>query len=124
MTGSAWTVVFAAAAERDIRGIRRWSIQQFGKQRTIRYMAALLDVARRLQFGPAQPGVRRHSALPEGMVLMRAPPARERGRHVLLLRPRPTLVPPRIEVLRVLHLKMDLPRHVPARKLANPRRPG
>jgi plasmid stabilization system protein ParE len=72
-------------------------------------MAATIET---LVGGPQTPGLQQRPDLPPGFLTLRAPPVRKRGQHVLVVRCHDGVGQPSVEVLRVLHVQMDLPRHL------------
>ena len=109
----------APAAIRDVREIRRWSENKFGKPAAKRYEALLLQALRDIEAEPERPGSKErpdvmiagartyHLAFSRGRVggeKVHAP------RHVVLYRHRTDGV---LEVARILHDARDLARHLP-----------
>lgn len=114
--------VLAPAADRDILGILRWTHQQFGEQASIRYehliATAITDIAEYAD----RPGVKERPDLAPGLFTYHLAYSRERTaassrrvkrpRHFLVFRHKDAQT---VEILRVLHDRMDLERHLPAR---------
>lgn len=107
-----WAVRLAAAAETDYAEIVRWTAQQFGLRQARTYAATLDAALAALITGPGVAGARRRSDIGSDLWSLHVARQRRTGRHVVIFRaPDGAAV---IEVLRVLHDAMDLPRHLPA----------
>ena len=91
-------------AQADLKSIRRYSQRTWGSERTERYITALRDTMKGLVAGSIltrerddpRPGL--HMAVS--------------GRHCIFFEENPS----RILVVRVLHDRMDFPRHLPAER--------
>lgn len=106
-----WAVRLAAAAETDYAEIVRWTAQQFGLRQARTYAATLDAALAALITGPGVAGARRRSDIGPHLWSLHVARQRRTGRHVVIFRaPDGAAV---IEVLRVLHDAMDLPRHLP-----------
>lgn len=112
MRDEPWVVIVSHAAREDIREVRRWSLRVFGERQAKLYTAALKATIKTLTAGTKTIGLRSRPDLPSDVLSLRAPPARSRGRHLLIVRLSETGARSRVEILRILHDKMDLPRHV------------
>ena len=107
-----WAIRLAAAAETDCAEIVRWTAQQFGLRQARNYAATLDAALASLIQGPGVPGARRRSDIGPELWSLHVARQRRRGSHVVIFRaPDGAAV---LEVLRVLHDAMDLPRHLPA----------
>jgi len=107
-----WAVRLAAAAETDYAEIVRWTAQQFGPRQARTYAATLDAALAALIKGPGVAGARRRSDIGPDLWSLHVARQRRTGRHVVIFRaPDGAAV---VEVLRVLHDAMDLPRHLPA----------
>jgi toxin ParE1/3/4 len=108
-----WTVRLTQSAERDFTDIVHWSVQRFGPTQARIYAEtvsiALQDLA---ATGPTLAGVVARDEISPGLSTLHVARNRRKGRHFILFR-----VTGRnqhvIDVLRILHDAMDLPRHVP-----------
>lgn len=105
-----WDIRLAARAEQDLTAILRWTSEQFGPGQARAYRATLLAALEALRSGPDVIGARRRDELGDGVRTLHVARAGRRGRHFVVFRP---AEPQRIDVLRVLHDSMDLPRHLP-----------
>ncbi|MGE0719035.1 MAG: type II toxin-antitoxin system RelE/ParE family toxin [Alphaproteobacteria bacterium] len=106
---AAWRVSLAALAEADLRLLVEWSVATFGSEQAERYRAAVVATAVELTGGPDLAGSRRREDLRPGLRSIHVARHGRRGRHLLMYR---IAAPVHIEVLRILHDAMDLPRHV------------
>lgn len=108
-----WTVRLSQAAQDDFAAIIDWTFEQFGEQQAIAYAATLTAAIQELHVtGPDTPGIRARTDIRMGLLTLHVSRSGRKGRHFLMLRtPRdPARV---IEVVRILHDAMDLPRHLP-----------
>ena len=87
-------------AREDLRSIRRFSRKAWGSDRTVRYMAELRDVMKRLTAGTVVS--RNRDDLRLGLHMATS------GRHCVFFEADES----RILVVRVLHDRMDYPRHL------------
>ena len=97
--GRRWRVRLAASAEADYRNILRWTAEHFGTQQARRYAEALQSAIEELTEGSDVPGIRILHVARRG----------RRGRHILLYRISASTDRLLIDLLRVLHDRMDLP---------------
>lgn len=107
----------APRARRDLDSILEESEASFGAVVADRYRLLLGTALRDLRMNPGRPGVRARADLPPGIFLYHVRHSRSRvsegsriarPRHVLVIR----AVGNVLEVVRVLHDAMDLPRHI------------
>lgn len=108
-----WHVRLADQAKLDLLGITIWTGENFGDHQAdfcaetiTRAIEALLD-------GPDIPGVQVRDDLGPGIRTVHVAGQGRKGRHFVVFRSAPQQT---IEVLRLLHDSMGLPRHVPAAK--------
>jgi toxin ParE1/3/4 len=108
---SRWRVRLAASAEADFRNILRWTAERFGQAQARSYAGTLSAAIEALAEGPSVVGARRRDDVSEGLFTLHVARGKCKGRHLVMIRiGRDRDV---IEVLRVVHDSMDLPRHVP-----------
>lgn len=107
-----WRVRLAAAADRDIREILRWTARRFGDTQARVYAGTLSEAIQALADGPRVPGARKRDDIAKGIMALHVARGSRKGRHFLLYRVGAPSNPPVIDVLRVLHDAMDLPRHI------------
>ena len=113
MTGSGqWTVRLSASAETDLQEIVAWTETNLGAIQAARYAETLSVTIATLFEGPDVPGVRRRPELGMEIHSLHVAHSGKKGRHLLLFRVSPS-APRVIEVMRILHDAMDLPRHLP-----------
>lgn len=100
-------VFFSEAAKADIRAILRETREKFGPMQVPRYRALIAEARERLQQMPTL-GHRREGLPPEARLFHISQPGRSAS-HFFLFRVNDT--EGRIDVLRVMHEAMDIPRH-------------
>jgi len=108
-----WIVRISSSAQHDFDNIVAWTAEHFGIRQASTYAATLSLAIAALMRGPQQTGVRQRDDILHGAMTFHVARRGRRGRHFIVVRvmgnrPRPT-----IEILRILHDAMDLPRHVP-----------
>lgn len=109
-----WTIRLADAAGQDYQTILRWTVENFGQVQGKTYAKILSSALQDLSQGPSLAGVRLREEIGPGIHTLHVARRGRKGRHFIVFRINPapdTLV---IEVLRLLHDSMDLPRHMPA----------
>lgn len=108
------------AAQRDIKAILNWTRKEFGQNAVARYQALIQQAVRDIGIDPERPGSQqRPDVMIEGARTHHLEFSRSRmgrpnvkaPRHLLVYRRRDEST---IEVARVLHDALDLPRHLPA----------
>lgn len=104
-----WRVRLSAAAEADFQDILRWTAERFGSTQARTYKATLAAAIAALHDGPEPLGARERPDIAAGLFALHASSAGRRARHLILYR----VKAPDIDVLRILHDAMDLPRHIP-----------
>ncbi len=109
MTG-AWTVRLVAVSERDYEEVIRRSAQDFGPLQAGVYAQTLdlaIDALR--EKGPKTIGVREREEIGLGIFTLHAARSKRKASHFLVFR---VLEIRTIEILRILHDRMDLARHI------------
>lgn len=109
MTG-AWTVRLVAVSERDYLEVIKRSAQDFGPLQAEVYAQTLemaLDALR--EKGPMTIGVKEREEIGSGIFTLHAAKSKRKASHFLVFRFLETRT---IEVLRILHDRMDLARHI------------
>lgn len=109
MTG-AWTVRLVAVSERDYLEVIKRSAQDFGPLQAEVYAETLelaLDALR--EKGPKTIGVKEREEIGSGIFTLHAARSKRKASHFLVFR---VLEIRTIEVLRILHDRMDLARHI------------
>ncbi|HEY4352058.1 MAG TPA: type II toxin-antitoxin system RelE/ParE family toxin [Paraburkholderia sp.] len=107
-----WSVRLTKSAEQDFGDIIRWSAEQFGKAQARVYAETLSIAIQDLTSGPAVTGGIARDDILRGLFTLHVTRKGRKGRHFIMFRvaDRENRV---IDVLRVLHDAMDLPRHIP-----------
>lgn len=108
-----WTVRLTATAEADFRKIVHWSAREFGERQARNYALTLSQALEALADGPAIVGARHREDIGRGLLSLHVARGGRKGRHFVIFRARREGDGRTIEVLRILHDAMDLPRHVP-----------
>lgn len=109
-----WTIRVSAAAERDYRDILRWTAETFGQAQARTYARTLANALRDLACGPSIAGAKVRDDIGPDICTLHVARKRRRGRHLVVFRVNSATDRQIIEVLRLLHDSMDLPRHLPA----------
>ena len=104
-----WQVLRAPAARRDLLAVITHIAEAFGPKQARRYSAILLAAIRELEAGPNPPLARPRHELGAGVFALHTARRGARSRHIILYR---VIEPGRLEILRILHDAMDLPRHL------------
>jgi toxin ParE1/3/4 len=105
-----WRVRLGAAAELDFANILKWTDETFGAGQARAYRDTLLRAIGELAAGPDIAGSKKRDEIMPGLRTLHVARHGRRGRHFLLYRVREGRI---IEIGRILHDQMDLPRHVP-----------
>lgn len=105
-----WRVRLGRQAESDFREILQWTRRSFGEIQAREYAETITLAIAALGAGPDVVGARVRDELGHGVCTLHVARLGRRGRHFVVFRPHGDH---RIEVIRVLHDSMDLPRHVP-----------
>jgi toxin ParE1/3/4 len=108
---SVWRVRLAEQAELDLLGITLWTLENFGAQQAQAYAKSLSLAIEALHDGPEIFGVTVRDDIGLGVRALHVARQGRKGRHFVVFRIAPERT---IEVLRLLHDSMDLPRHLPA----------
>lgn len=105
-----WLVRLGPLAELDFANILKWTTENFGEQQARTYRDNLVQAVGELSSGPEIAGSKVRSEIIPGLRSLHVARHGRRGRHFLLYRASETGV---IEIGRILHDSMDLPRHLP-----------
>lgn len=110
MAARRWTIRLAASAEADLANILRWTKDQFGEAQALNYSKTLSSALEVLaEGGPATLGARARDEIAKGLFTLHVARQGRKGRHFVLFRVGGGAQV--LDVLRVLHDAMDLPRH-------------
>jgi toxin ParE1/3/4 len=105
-------VRLTAAAEQDFQAIIAWTIEHFGKDQALAYAETLALALEALTEGPSIIDARRRDEILKGLCSLHVARNGRKGRHFVMFRVA-AKGSDLIEVLRLLHDSMDLPRHFP-----------
>src|SRR6202166_5442813 len=110
MIEQAWRVRLGAAAELDFANILKWTTENFGARQSRIYRDTLVRAIGELANGPDVAGSKARDEIMPGLRTLHVARHGRRGRHFLLYRVVDEGV---IEIGRILHEQMDMPRHLP-----------
>ena len=105
-----WTVRLVAASERDFQEIIKWSAQDFSPLQAKAYTETLqlaIDALR--ENGAKTVGVQEREEIGPGIFTLHAARRKRNASHFLIFRVPEIQI---IEILRILHDRMDLARHI------------
>ena len=105
-----WTVRLGRQAEQDYVEILKWTTKTFGEGQASTYAETIARAIEALEEGPDVPGARARDDIQPGIRTLHVARQGRAGRHLVVFR----VAGSDIDVLRLLHDSMDLPRHVPA----------
>lgn len=105
-----WPVRLTAAAEADFQDILRSTVKQFGEAQARETLSTALEA---LVAGPTVIGAKTRNDIAKGLFTLHVARHGRRGRHFVMFRIGHDQGREVIEVLRLLHDAMDLPRHLP-----------
>jgi len=111
-----WTVRLGRQAEQDYVEILQWTTKTFGERQASTYAETMARAIESLEEGPDVLGARARDDIQPGIRTLHVARQGRAGRHFVVFR----VAGSDIDVLRLLHDSMDLPRHLPA---ANDRSP-
>lgn len=107
-----WAVRLTAVAEADFAQILRWTAAQFGTRQAQAYARTLSLAIEALSQGPEVLGASPRDDIAPGLRALHVARGGRKGRHLVIFRELPAEEAAVIEVLRILHDAMDLPRHL------------
>jgi len=102
----------ASAAEADFDRILRETAERFGERQATVYAETLLAALDTLREGPRAPGAKARDDLAKGIFTLHAARAGHKARHLIVFRIESGRGKKFVQVLRILHDAMDLPRRV------------
>ena len=105
-----WRVRLTATAASDFEYILEWTVERFGEVQAFVYAETLSLAIQALTEGPSIPGVRQREQILKGLYSLHVTRQGRRGRHFVMFRIAAS--GDAIDVLRILHDSMDLPRHL------------
>jgi len=105
-----WTVRLGQQAEQDFIDILRWTVKEFGGEQANTYAETIALAIEALAGGPEIVGARAREDIRPGVRILHVARHGRAGRHFVVFRSAGTA----IDVLRLLHERMDLARHLHA----------
>lgn len=108
---SEWTVRLGRQAEQDFVEILRWTKSSFGEVQARTYAESISLAIQALKDGPEIVGSRLRDEIEPGIRTLHVARLGRKGRHLVVFRVGGDQT---IDVLRLLHDSMDLPRHFSA----------
>lgn len=105
-----WTVRLGRQAEQDYIEILQWTTKSFGEGQASIYAETMALAIEALEDGPEVPGARARDDIQPGIRTLHVARQGRAGRHFVVFR----VAGSDIDVLRLLHDSMDLPRHLSA----------
>jgi toxin ParE1/3/4 len=105
-----WRVRLGAAAELDFANIVKWTTENFGARHSRIYQQTLVQAIGELAEGPDVAGSKVRDEIMPGLRTVHVARHGRRGSHFVLYRVAPKTT---IEIIRILHDRMDLQRHLP-----------
>jgi toxin ParE1/3/4 len=108
-----WPIRLAAAAEADIAQVLRWTVEHFGQRQARIYADTLAGALEDLSKRPEVVGARARDDIAKGVFTLHVARHGRKGRHFVMFRIGHDEEGEVIDLLRVLHEAMDLPRHLP-----------
>lgn len=108
MTKRTWRVRLGAAAEADFSDVLRWTMHAFGARQALIYRDTLIRAMGELARNPEPTGWKARDDILPGLRTLHVARRGRRGRHLILYRVTDHV----IEIGRILHDSMDLPRHL------------
>jgi len=106
-----WRVRIGAAAEVDFANILKWTAENFGERQSRVYRDTLVLAIGELAHGPNVAGSRARDEIMAGLHTLHVARRGRSGSHFLMYRAASNST---IEIVRILHERMDLRRHVPS----------
>lgn len=105
-----WTVRLGQQAEQDYFEILQWTAKTFGEGQANTYAETMARAIEALEDGPDVLGARTRDDIQPGIRTLHIARQGRAGRHFVVFR----VAGSDIDVLRLLHDSMELPRHLPA----------
>lgn len=104
-----WTIRLSQQAEHDYIEILQWTVRSFGEGQAIAYAETIALAIDALEGGPEILGAKARDDIQPGIRTLHIGRQGRPGRHFVVFREAGS----NIDVLRLLHDSMDLPRHLP-----------
>ena len=112
MAGDLWVVRLSAAAKQDYRQILQWSVTKFGVVQAQAYADTLSSTLKDLTAGPNISGVKERDDIAPNVKMLRVARKGRKASHFVLFRIACMKERNTIIVLRLLHERMDLAKHL------------
>lgn len=106
-----WKIRLGRRAEQDYQEILSWTTKSFGKAQAKTYSETISQAIQALRDGPDVLGSKLRDEIELGIRTLHVARLGRKGRHLVVFRVGGDRA---IDVLRLLHDSMDLPRHLPA----------
>ena len=106
-----WRIRLGAAAEIDFANILKWTAENFGARQARIYRDTLVQAIAELADGADVAGSTARDEIMPGLRTLHVARRGRRGSHLLMYR---AAAKSTIEIVRILHDRMDLKRHVPS----------
>jgi toxin ParE1/3/4 len=116
--GRPWPVRLTAAAQADFEDILRWTVGWFGEAQARSYAETLSLALAALAGGPNAIGAKARDDIGKGIFTLHVARRGRKAPHFVVFRIGRGEEREVIEVLRLLHDAMDLPRHLPPENAA------
>jgi toxin ParE1/3/4 len=110
MAERTWRVRLGAAAELDFANIIKWTDENFGARQARAFQKTLVQAIGELAEGPDIAGSNARDEIMRGLRTVHVARHGRRGSHFLMYRVAPKTT---IEIVRILHDRIDLQRHLP-----------
>lgn len=104
-----WTVRLGHQAEQDYREALQWTARSFGKIQARTYAQTISLAIQALKDGPEITGSKKRDEIMQGILTLHVARLGRKGRHFVIFRVSRDRT---IDVLRLLHDSMDMPRHL------------
>ena len=112
MSERTWRVRLGAAAELDFANILKWTAENFGVRQSRVYRDTLVQAIATPANGPDVAGSKARDEILPGLRTLHVARHGRGGTHFLMHRAAPKST---IEIIRILHDRMDLERHIASR---------
>ena len=112
-----WRVQLTEMAEVDLISIKIWTTEKFGAPQAAKYLKAIASALEDLILGPEPIGSKSREDIGPKIRTLHVQRKGNKGRHLIVFKEARNQT---IQVLRLLHDSMDLPRHLPAAKDLSP----
>jgi toxin ParE1/3/4 len=105
-----WIVRLTHQAELDVSDIIKWTAEQFGELQADQYVETISLALEALTNGPETPGVKNRNELGPDICTLHIARHGRKASHFVVFRVSETQV---LDILRILHDRMELSRHIP-----------